>query len=458
MLLYNNRTRKKQSFIPLKQDKVGMYVCGPTVYDLAHLGNARPVVIFDILYRLLKYMYSNVTYVRNITDVDDKINAAAQASGQSIREITLKTTKAFHEDISALNTLSPDYEPRATDHIAEMIIMIKTLIDKGHAYHKSGHVLFRVPSFINYGALSKKNKDELLEGARIEVAPYKKNAGDFVLWKPSDEKTPGWDSPWGVGRPGWHIECSAMSKTYLGEEFDIHGGGIDLIFPHHENELAQSCCANGTKILSNFWMHNGHLMVNGQKMSKSLGNFLTIRDLLAEYDGEVIRFALMQTHYRKPLDWSMDETLAQAKQGLDRIYNSLCDIDGIIPSNGNDVLDEDFLRCLKDDLNTSAAIHYLYQLVNDLYKTKDKKSLGKKIINCGNFLGILHVNPETWFKQSAKLALEALSEKEIAKLIAARNEARKSKDFIRSDLIRQQLLEHKIILQDSPTGTTWRRL
>ncbi|HYD31592.1 MAG TPA: cysteine--tRNA ligase, partial [Azospirillaceae bacterium] len=305
--LYNTLTRKKERFEPLEKGKVGLYVCGPTVYDWAHLGNARPVVVFDVLYRLLKRVYASpdwtVTYVRNITDVDDKIIAASQASGEPIESITARTTQAYHEDMAALNALSPDIEPRATHHISRMIAMIERLVAAGHAYEAEGHVLFNVPSMAEYGQLSRRNRDELIAGARVEVAPYKRDPADFVLWKPSTPDQPGWDSPWGRGRPGWHIECSAMSEQHLGQTFDIHGGGLDLVFPHHENEIAQSRCAHGGAPLARFWVHNGFLSVNGEKMSKSLGNFFTVRELLDEAPGEALRLTLLSAHYRQPLDF-----------------------------------------------------------------------------------------------------------------------------------------------------------
>ncbi|HSV28377.1 MAG TPA: cysteine--tRNA ligase, partial [Candidatus Omnitrophota bacterium] len=299
LVLYNTLTRKKEAFEPIRPDHVGMYVCGPTVYDRAHIGNARPVIVFDVLYRLLTKLYPAVTYVRNITDVDDKINARAKDSGEPIDAITARTTKMFHEDIAELNALPPTIEPRATAHIGQMIAMIEALIAKGHAYEAEGHVLFSVPSMSDYGALSRRSMDEMIAGARVEVAPYKKNAADFVLWKPSSSDLPGWDSPWGRGRPGWHIECSAMSGQYLGQTFDIHGGGQDLVFPHHENEIAQSQCANGAPF-ARYWLHNGYLMVEGEKMSKSLGNFFTVRELLEQAPGEAIRLAMLSTHYHQP--------------------------------------------------------------------------------------------------------------------------------------------------------------
>ena len=325
LFLHNTLTRRKERFEPLAPDRVGLYVCGPTVYDYAHIGNARPVVVFDVLYRLLKRLYPQVTYVRNITDVDDKIIAAHVETGEPVAAITERTTAAFHDDMAALGALPPDVEPRATAHIAQMIAMIERLIAAGHAYEAEGHVLFDVPSWPEYGCLSRRDRADMVAGARVEVAPYKRDPADFVLWKPSTADQPGWDSPWGRGRPGWHIECSAMSTEYLGETFDIHGGGADLIFPHHENEIAQSTCAHEGRPFVRTWLHNGYLMVEGEKMSKSLGNFYTVHDLLAEFPGEAIRLVLLQTHYRAPLDFTKD-ALATARITLDRLYGALRDV------------------------------------------------------------------------------------------------------------------------------------
>ena len=315
--LHNTFAREKQDFVPIDPDNVRMYVCGPTVYDNIHIGNARPLVVFDVLYRVLKRVYPKVTYVRNITDVDDKINARAQETGEDIRVLTERTAEQFHADAAALNTLPPDVEPRATEHIPEMIALIERLISSGHAYVAEGHVLFDVPAMPDYGSLSRHSRDALIAGARIDVAPYKRDPADFVLWKPSPDELPGWPSPWGRGRPGWHVECSAMSQKHLGADFDIHGGGQDLIFPHHENELAQSCCGNPGSHFARYWVHNGYLMSEGEKMSKSLGNFYSVRELLDEFPGEALRLTLLQTHYRAPLDFSK-EGVRQAKAVLDR--------------------------------------------------------------------------------------------------------------------------------------------
>jgi len=453
MLLYNTLTKTKEVFTPLNPDQIGMYVCGPTVYDFAHIGNARPFVIFDVLSRLLRQMYPSVCYVRNITDVDDKINAAATKRGESIADITQRTTTAFHQDMAALSILPPDVEPRATHHIPEMIDIIQTLIEKGHAYEVEGHVLFSVASFPDYGKLSRRNQEEMLAGARVEVAPYKRDPGDFVLWKPSDEETPGWVSPWGFGRPGWHIECSAMSVKYLGKVFDIHGGGQDLIFPHHENELAQSRCANDTPIFANIWMHNGYLTIQGDKMSKSLGNFFTVRDLLAHYPGDVIRFALLSTHYRQPMDWT-ETGLEQAKHCVDRFYTAL----RVCPHiDETATIDEGVMEALKDDLNVPLAISQLHDLATSINKSTDeaeRSRLGSILKVSASIIGVLQEDPEKWFHGT----IAGLTPEDIEAQIQARREARAHKDFAESDRIRDVLHNQGIVLEDGPNGTTWRRV
>ena len=445
--LYNNLSREKETFHPIDPDHVRLYVCGPTVYDLAHIGNARPVVVFDVLYRLLRDQYKKVTYVSNITDVDDKINAASKAQGISIQELTVKTIAQYRKDMDALGAERPTHEPRATDHIPQMITLIESLIQKGFAYESEGHVLFKVSEYKAYGHLSRRNPDELLAGARVEIAPYKKDPGDFVLWKPSDAELPGWDSPWGRGRPGWHIECSAMSWHYLGEVFDIHGGGIDLIFPHHENEIAQSCCAHGTTRMANFWLHNGHLTVEGSKMSKSLGNFLTVHDLLENHAGETIRLALLMTHYKQPLDWTGD-CLLQAKQTLDRFYAALRDYVGIEPGKAP----AQVLEALEDDLNTPLAISHIHQIVTSLNKSTDddeKRGLAGELKGAALLLGFLQSSPEGWLHG-------AVNVKEIEGLIEQRNQARQDRDFAKADSVRQQLLDLGVQLEDTPQGTLWR--
>lgn len=453
IFLYNTLSKTKEIFTPLNPNKVGMYVCGPTVYDLAHIGNARPVVVFDVLSRLLRHVYPNVCYVRNITDVDDKINAAAAKQGKSISDLTQHTIAAYHQDMGALGALPPDVEPRATHHIHEMIEIIKRLIENNHAYEVEGHVLFSVASFSDYGQLSRRNKDEMLAGARVEVAPYKRDPGDFVLWKPSDDLTPGWESPWGFGRPGWHIECSAMSSRYLGNNFDIHGGGLDLVFPHHENELAQSRCAHGTPIFARYWMHNGHLTINGAKMAKSLGNIFTVRELLARYSGEVIRFALMSTHYRQPLDWTQN-ALDQAKHGVDRLYTALRTCEPITDTSESD---PNVMEALKDDLNIPLAISFLHELATTINKTTDAKErsrLGGILKASGLLMGVLQQDAESWFQTG----VSGLTSEQIEQKIQQRREARDHKDFAESDRIRDTLLSSGVILEDGPDGTTWRRV
>ena len=428
--LYNTLTRTKEDFVPLDAANVRMYVCGPTVYDFAHIGNARPAIVFDVLFRLLRHEYGerHVTYVRNITDVDDKINARAAERGITIRELTEKTAKQYHEDVAALGCLPPTHEPRATEHIGQMIAMIQKLIASGHAYAAQGHALYEVSSKADYGKLARRSLDEMLAGARVEVAPYKKNPMDFVLWKPSKPGEPSWDSPWGPGRPGWHIECSAMSETLLGDTFDIHGGGIDLTFPHHENEIAQSEGAHGGHPFARVWMHNGFLQVEGEKMSKSLGNFFTIRDLLNDWPGEVLRFNMLRTHYRQPIDWTM-QGLKESWMVLERMYGECANA----PASA--ILD-DILHALYDDLNVPQAIAEMHQA--------GAAGLASALALMG------------FSRDAARIAAKsAVDEKEISAAIAARNEARKAKNFKESDRIRDELLAKGIVLKDSPAGTTW---
>jgi cysteinyl-tRNA synthetase len=421
-----------------------MYVCGPTVYDLAHLGNARPVVVYDVLVRLLRLLYPSVTYVRNITDIDDKINARFLASGEPIASITARTAADFHADMEALGALPPDREPRATDHVAEMIMIIERLIESGHAYAAEGHVLFAVATDPDYGALSGRSPDELLAGARIDPAPYKRGAGDFVLWKPSPPELPGWDSPWGRGRPGWHIECSAMAWKYLGETFDIHGGGSDLIFPHHENERAQSLCAFPHSRFANVWMHNGMLQVNGEKMSKSLGNFFTVRDVLAKAPGEAIRLLLLRSHYRSELDFS-DHGLAEAKREMDRFYRALGGFAGLadVP------VPEPVLEALCDDLNTPLALSLMHGL-SDAALTGDADAAAG-LRAAGTVLGLLSLDSDAWFRGGSD------DTGWIDTAIADRLAARKARDFARADAIRAELAAKGVLLEDGPKGTTWRR-
>ncbi len=456
LALHNTLTKQKETFAPLDPANVRMYVCGPTVYDRAHIGNARPVIVFDTLFRLLRGLYPKVTYVRNITDVDDKIMDAAKAKATAIDEITANTTRLFHEDMAALNALPPTVEPRATQHIAQMITMIEKLIAAGHAYANEGHVLFNVPSMPEYGRLSNRDRKEMIAGARVEVAPYKKDPADFVLWKPSADDQPGWPSPWGRGRPGWHIECSAMSETHLGETFDIHGGGLDLVFPHHENEIAQSVCAHGGKPFVKTWMHNGFLSVNGEKMSKSLGNFFTVSDVLQQAPGEAIRFYMLGAHYRAPFDWTADG-LKQAKQGLDKLYRALLDA-GVEAKAGEPPAE--VLAALEDDLNTPLAIAHLYELAKTLNKAimADKGIAEAKadLLAVGQMLGVLQQDPAVWLKWTPPNS-GALPDAEIDKLVAAWDAARKDKDYATADKLRAQLTESKVSVSASPSGTVWRR-
>jgi len=460
---HNSLTRREEDFAPLDPAHVRLYVCGPTVYDLAHLGNARPVVVFDVLARLLRRLYPRVTYARNITDVDDKINARARESGEPISAITSRTTADFHRDMAALNCLPPDVEPTATGHIAEMIALIEKLIARGHAYAAEGHVLFRVASFPDYGKLSGRSPDELLAGARVEVATYKENPGDFVLWKPSDAETPGWDSPWGRGRPGWHIECSAMSWRHLGETFDIHGGGHDLLFPHHENEVAQSRAAFGTPFMAHTWLHNGMLLVEGEKMSKSLGNFLTVQDVLARgpWAGEAFRLLLLRTHYRSALDFSMSR-LFEAKAELDRWYRAVHVSGALEPINAKEIdpmADVDLLpfeaEALGDDLNTPLLLADYRATANQAFhyaETASAHLAGRVLMRARSLLGLLTMTPDEWFRQGHDVETDR-----VQAAIAARLAARTAKNWAEADRIRDDLKAQGIILEDGAGGTTWRR-
>ena len=447
--LYNTLTRTKELFTPLDPSNVRMYVCGPTVYDEAHIGNARPVVVFDVLFRMLRAAYgaAHVTYVRNITDIDDKIIARAAESGQTIAELTERTGAQYHEDMAALGCLAPTVEPRATEHIPQMIALIEALIARGNAYAAEGHVLFDVASFPAYGELSGRSLDEQIDGARVEVAPYKRNPTDFVLWKPSDAAQPGWESPWGVGRPGWHIECSAMAAVHLGPQFDIHGGGIDLIFPHHENEIAQSCCAFVEDRMAQIWMHNGFLMVDGAKMSKSLGNFTTVRELRQRWHGEVIRLALLLTHYTKPLDLT-EARLKEAKALLDGWHRAWQQRESEVTAKAPKFIQK-IEEVLADDLDTSAAIARL----NEFSRFSDIGHLYWSARLLGFFTS---ASPEAWFKWCAP-AQAGDSDPAIDALIAARIAARKDKNFAEADRIRKELTDQGIVLEDNQAGTTWRR-
>ncbi len=444
--LYNTINRKIENFIPIDSNHIKIYVCGPTVYDKIHIGNARPLVFFDVLVRLLRHLYPKVTYVRNITDVDDKINERLISEKISINELTDTTIKDFKNDSFALNNLKPDFEPKATDHVKEMITMIISLIEKKFAYVADGHVLFDIKKFKDYGNLSKRSLDEMIAGSRVEVSDFKKNPGDFVLWKPSSRSIPGWGSPWGRGRPGWHIECSAMSKKYLGKQFDIHGGGADLIFPHHENEIAQSVCANDTNKMSNFWLHNGYVNIENKKMSKSLGNFVTIFDLLKKFKGETIRLFLLQAQYRAPINYNYN-SLKEVEKSLSSLYRSV---------ENNEICgqpDEEILSYLKSDLNIPKALaraHYLSEQAN-----KGSKEASQLLKNSSQILGILEKNADEWFKTRID-DNPSSSLSKILDLINQRSIAKTNKNFALADKIRSDLDEMGIILEDKNDGTNWR--
>ncbi|MFZ1152276.1 MAG: cysteine--tRNA ligase [Xanthobacteraceae bacterium] len=452
--LYDTLTREKRIFTPLDPSNVRMYVCGPTVYDFAHIGNARPVIVFDVLFRLLRHLYGaeHVTYVRNITDVDDKINARAAEEypalplNEAIRKVTEITDRQFHEDVAALGCLAPSVEPRATEHIAQMRTLIERLVKSGNAYVEQDHVLFSVASMPDYGKLARRSLDEMIAGARVEVAPYKRAPMDFVLWKPSKPGEPAWPSPAGIktpGRPGWHIECSAMSWKHLGEIFDIHGGGIDLVFPHHENEIAQSRCAFHTPIMANYWVHNGFLQVEGEKMAKSLGNFVTIRDLLKDWPGEVIRLTMLLTHYRQPLNWTAN-ALRESQRTLDHWYELTADA-------APGILCADVIGALADDLNTPKAIAALHELRTEAAKG----SIGARgsLKASAQLIGLLQQAAVQW--TGFRPASIAIDENKVTALIAARNAARQAKNFRESDRLRDELAEMGVVVKDSKDGTTW---
>jgi len=445
--LYDTLTREKRTFTPIDPARVRMYVCGPTVYDFAHIGNARPVIVFDVLFRLLRHVYGekHVTYVRNITDVDDKINARAAERGISIREVTDETYKNFKEDVTTLGCLPPTVEPRATEHIDEMKALIERLVKSGNAYVAEDHVLFHVASMKDYGRLSNRSLDEMIAGSRVEIAPFKKDPMDFVLWKPSGPGEPAWPSPAGIkkpGRPGWHIECSAMSWKHLGETFDIHGGGIDLVFPHHENEIAQSRCAFHTPVMANFWMHNGFLQVEGEKMSKSLGNFVTIHDLLKDWPGEVVRFTMLQTQYRQPMNWTLSG-LRESQKSLDHWYKLTAD-------SAPGYLCADTVDALLDDLNTPKAFAAMHELRGEA--VKGAKPAAASLKASAQLIGLLQ-SPTQWF--GFRPASAAVDENKVVSLIEARNSARKAKNFKEADRIRDELAAMGIVLKDSKDGTTW---
>ena len=454
--IHNSFSGKKENFIPLDDKHIKIYACGPTVYNFAHIGNARMAVVFDTFVRVLRHTFPKVTYVSNITDIDDKIIAAAREQNLPINEITTKYTQIYNSDMKTLGVNEPDHQPKATEFIDEMIELIETLIDKGHAYEKDGHVLFHVLSYEQYGSLSKRNRDEQIAGSRVEIAPYKKDAADFVLWKPSTNDQPGWDSPWGFGRPGWHTECSAMSEKTLGLPFDIHGGGRDLVFPHHENEIAQSCCASASiddpTSYAKYWMHNGFVTVDGEKMSKSLNNITLVKELTDNYHGEVLRLALISSHYRQGLDWN-EKIIHQAEKLLNKIYKILHEGKDLL-TNNSDKVDEDILNAMSDDLNTPKAISILNSLVKKYPKLEDSQKANciNKIKTSGQLLGILHQDPEIWFsKDTSHMDIDL-----IERLMKQRDEAKALKNYSEADSIRQKLSGMGVEILDSKDGSKWK--
>ena len=448
--LYDTFSNSKKKFEPIDPKNIRMYVCGPTVYDYPHVGNARPVIVFDILFRILQNIYGteHVTYVRNITDVDDKIINASQENNEDINELTSRTINYFHADAKYIGAMEPSFEPRATDHIAEMINIIETLIEKNYAYVAENNVLFSSTKFSKYGSLSGKNLEEMIAGSRVDVESYKQEASDFILWKPSKDNEPGWDSPWGKGRPGWHIECSAMSEKLLGKTFDIHGGGQDLIFPHHENEIAQSECANGEKF-ANYWVHNGFVTVEGSKMAKSDGNFVTVNELKEKYQGEVIRLTMILTHYRQPLNWTNDN-LQESKKTLDKWYQYFSEFD--FKPDLSVKIDENVMNALNDDMNTPQAIAELHKLFKNC-KSNDRDSLNQFLISA-QFLGLMNDEPSQWLSWGKDNI--SVDQNKIESLIAQRNTARANKDFAEADRIRDELENLGIVLEDKGTETTWK--
>ena len=447
IFLTNNLSNKKEKFVPIDKKKIGMYVCGPTVYDDPHIGNARPLVIFDILFRVLKCKYGNqsINYIRNITDIDDKIIQASQDKKISVSEITKKVTKNFHDDCIFLNCQKPTEEPKATENINLMIDMINELLKKNFAYKKNGHVYFEVNKFKEYGKLSNKKLEDLIAGSRVEISENKKNPEDFVLWKPSNESEPSWKSPWGQGRPGWHLECSAMSKKFLGNEFDIHGGGIDLLFPHHENEIAQSRCANDTKVFANYWVHNAFITISNEKMAKSQGNILKINDFKEKVSGQILRFALMSAHYKQPLDWN-DKLLNECKNTIDKWYQIYLSLKTPLK------IPNEMLLPLYDDLNTPGYISNLHNLFD---KAKNGNENDKKIfISACNFVGLLNETKDQWLEFKKKKSL--ISEQDIIKKIDLRNKARENKDYKEADRIRNELLDKGVLIEDKDGKTIWK--
>lgn len=451
--LYNNLHRRLEAFTPADPARVTVYLCGPTVYNYVHIGNARGPVVFDVLIKLLRRNFAKVTYARNITDVDDKINAAAKALSVPISAITEKYTAIYRADMAALGIQAPDIEPHATDHIPHIIAMIERLIAAGHAYAAEGHVLFAVDSYAEYGQLSRRSLDEMIAGARVEVAPYKRHPGDFVLWKPSTPDLPGWDSPWGVGRPGWHIECSAMSEAHLGETIDIHAGGVDLQFPHHENEIAQSTCAHGGKVFARFWLHNGMLNFGGSKMSKSVGNVSILHELLENHPPEALRYALLSAHYRQPLDWS-DALIEQSVKTLDRLYGTLRDLGDV--EAGDLAIPESIESALCDDLNTPQALAEIANLAGQARRSErstERAVLKGQLLGAASALGLLQQTPEAWFAKGS----DGSDDARIQGLVDERVAAKAGKDFARADAIRKQLADEGILLEDTPQGVRWKR-
>jgi len=443
---FNTLSNKKEKFVPINNSKVGMYVCGPTVYDFPHIGNARPLVVFDVLFRLLQSLYgkNKVTYVRNITDIDDKIIESSKKKKKSISELTETITKSFHEDCRYLNCLRPTFEPKATEHIKGMIEMVSNLLKNKHAYESKKHVYFSVSSFKKYGKLSNKNSEELVAGSRVEVSEYKKDPLDFVLWKPSDENDPGWNSPWGRGRPGWHLECSVMSEKFLGKHFDIHGGGLDLVFPHHENEIAQSCCTNKTENFANYWLHNGFVTFDKEKMSKSLGNIVTINDLRKNINGQVVRLALLSSHYKQPLDWN-EKLIKESQNTLDKWYSQY---DNINPEE----LKDDVLKPLQEDLNTPEYIAKLHSLFEET--SKGSRSSKVKFLSACKQIGLLEEDKQSWEK--FKKSKAKVDENFINQKIKDRNVARKKGDYKLADTIRKQLEDNGVIIEDKQNQTLWK--
>ena len=453
LMLYNTMSRRKELFEPIDPNRITMYVCGPTVYNRVHIGNARPVVVFDTLFRLLQSLYPKVVYARNITDIDDKIMTAAAELGEDISVLSQRYAQAYFEDMEQLNNLEPSVIPFATQHVPEMIAMNQLLIEKGHAYEADGHVLFAVQTMDDYGKLSGRSLDEMLAGARVEVADYKRYAGDFVLWKPSAETEPGWDSPWGRGRPGWHIECSVMAEKHLGETIDIHAGGQDLVFPHHENEIAQSCCAHDGKAMANIWMHNGFINIDGEKMSKSLGNFRLVKDLLEHFPGEVLRYVILSAHYRTEQNFSK-ELLDSAWRSLDSLYGYLrgCDqMEAKLNHQGEGY------KALLDDLNTPVALSEVHRLARLMHSSEgdEKRHLQAELLGLAELMRLLQQDPEDWFTLARQA--DDISSEDVEALIAQRTEAKLNKDYAGADAIRQELLDKGVTLEDSREGTKWRR-